>query len=130
MKISNTRVDQYRGNVIVSWSTNKPATSGLMYDLISKADLKKDFDYAVSAPINYTQVTEHQMNLGRLSANNTYYFRVASQTDCDGLVISSERSLIPIYWSWFGFCWFWGILFFLLLIGLMTIVVIKVLKNR
>ncbi len=126
--ISNIEVNKHQNNVVVSWNTNKPASSGLMYDVVSKADLTKNFNYSNSSPIDYNLTTDHKVVLPISQADETYYFRVSSKTDCDALIISSERILTPLYYGWYlGWCL--SILLFLILLALMTAIVILIIKK-
>ncbi len=129
LSIYNIKVSNWQNNVAISWNTNKPATSGLMYDTVSKADLTKEFNYSNSSPINYNLTTDHKIILPLSQANETYYFRVSSKTDCDALVISSERIFAPLYYyGWIGWCL--SVLLFLALLTLMTIIVALIIKKR
>ncbi|MBI2097617.1 MAG: PKD domain-containing protein [Candidatus Vogelbacteria bacterium] len=86
LAISNIRVtDVTHESAVIRWTTNKPATSRVIYDTVSHPDLAgqsaPNFGYGFSTTETDTdpKVTEHVVTVSGLSPSTTYYFRVISQ---------------------------------------------------
>lgn len=65
----------------VSWATNVPATSQVMYG--------KTASYGSSTPLDSSLVTTHQVTLSNLAAGTTYHFQIQS-TDGNGASATSN----------------------------------------
>ncbi|MBI4136351.1 MAG: PKD domain-containing protein [Candidatus Vogelbacteria bacterium] len=86
LTISNIRVtDVTHESAIIRWTTNRPATSRVIYDTVSHSSITgqsaPNFGYAFSTAIldPDPKVAEHAVTVSSLSPNTTYYFRVISQ---------------------------------------------------
>lgn len=126
LKISNIRIEQERGRAVVYWETNRPASSGVVYDIVSGADVTKDYGsaYAYSVPADHNPVTNHRVVLGKLDQGTTYYLRVVSQVG-EEMAVSSERSFVQlavIGWTLFNP---WLILLLLLIVLAIVVVIVK-----
>ncbi|MEX0919029.1 MAG: PKD domain-containing protein [Candidatus Paceibacterota bacterium] len=87
--ISNVRVeaaDITANSAIVRWTTNKPATSRVIYDTVSRAgalnmNLAPNYGYAhFTGTVNTSpMVTEHAVTVSGLSASTQYFFRAISE---------------------------------------------------
>lgn len=85
LAISNVRVtDITQNSAIVRWTTNKTATSRVIYDTVSHTDISgasaPNYGYANSTATSNTDpmVTEHAVTVSGLSSNTQYFFRVIS----------------------------------------------------
>jgi hypothetical protein len=69
-------------SIIVTWTTNKPATSRVIYDLIAHPDLTLElppnYGYANSTILDPTKVTGHSVIITGLTPGTTYYLRPLS----------------------------------------------------
>ena len=84
LEVSNIRVtDVTQNSAIVRWTTNLGASSRVIYDTASHANLGEapNYGYANSTETIDTGagVTEHAVTLTGLSPATTYYFRVISE---------------------------------------------------
>ncbi len=79
--ISDIKIENKDGDIVVSWKTNIPAGSRIIYDTASEADRTRNFSYANATSENQERFTSHSVNLGKLDTNTVYYFRVVSKTD-------------------------------------------------
>ncbi len=86
LTISNIRVtDVTYNSAIVRWTTNKTASSRVIYDAVSHPSITgqsaPNFGYASStATVDVdTKVTEHAVTVTSLLPSTSYYFRVLSQ---------------------------------------------------
>ena len=84
LTISNVRVtDVTKNSAVVRWTTNKPATSRVIYDTVSHATLGSAPNYGYANTTGTTdvdtKVTEHAVTVSGLSSQTTYYFRVISE---------------------------------------------------
>lgn len=72
-------------SVTITWTTDIPATSRVIYDSTSHPDISGEtapnFGYVASTPETdvTTKVTSHSVNISGLSPATKYYFRVLSQ---------------------------------------------------
>jgi PKD repeat protein len=72
--------------VTITWTTNIPATSRVIYDNTSHLDISgaeaPNFGYVTSSPETDTEtkVTAHSVTISGLSPATKYYFRVISQS--------------------------------------------------
>lgn len=85
LAISNVRVtDITQNSAIVRWTTNKEATSRVIYDTVSHTDISgasaPNYSYANSTATSdeSPKVTEHAVTVSGLSSNTQYFFRVIS----------------------------------------------------
>jgi len=66
-------------SITVLWTTDKPATSRVVYDTVSHSlGSAPDYGYTYSTTIDSTKVTSHSVTIGGLSSGTTYYFRTIS----------------------------------------------------
>src|SRR3989344_5655336 len=86
LTISNIRVtDVTYNSAIVRWTTNKAASSRVIYDKVSHASITgqsaPNFGYTNSTGTTdvETKVLEHAVTVTELFPSTTYYFRVLSQ---------------------------------------------------
>ncbi len=85
LTISNVRVTDVTTNrVTVRWTTNRAATSRVIYDTASRSisgQTAPNFGYAFSTETfdEDNRVIEHSVTVTGLSANTTYFFRAISQ---------------------------------------------------
>lgn len=84
--ISNVAVgDITQTGATITWTTNIPASSRVIYDTTSHPSLDgqtaPNFGYAASTPETdvETKVTSHSVTISGLNPNTRYYFRVISQ---------------------------------------------------
>jgi hypothetical protein len=82
--ISNVSVSVGQQQVIVSWTTDKPATSQVEYGLTDA--------YGLLTPLDSRLLTGHSVTISGLTPENTYYYRVKSKSGCDYESISSGAS--------------------------------------
>lgn len=84
--ISNIRVvSKTTNSAVIAWTTNRPATSRVIYDTQSRKDASgnptgqaPNYGYTSSTVRDDNKVTEHSVTLTGLSANTRYFFRVLS----------------------------------------------------
>lgn len=91
--ISNeTATDVEQTSAVITWSTDLPGTSRVVYDTVSHAVLgdAPNYGYANSTVEDLTKVTEHSVTLTGLTAGQTYYYRVISSASPE--VVSDEHS--------------------------------------
>ncbi len=84
--ITNIRaINITQTSVTITWDTDIPATSRVIYDSTSHADISGEtapnFGYVASTPESdvTTKVTSHSVDISGLSPATKYYFRVLSQ---------------------------------------------------
>jgi hypothetical protein len=69
-------------SIIVTWTTNKPATSRVIYDLIAHPDLSLElppnYGYANSTILDANKVIGHSVIITGLTPGTTYYLRPLS----------------------------------------------------
>lgn len=85
LAISNVQVSNVTTNsAVITWTTNKPATSRVIYGTTSRPDISgasaPNYGYTSSTQtFNGTNwVTSHSVTVTGLSANTQYFFRVIS----------------------------------------------------
>jgi len=81
------------GNTVtVSWFTNLPSTSRVIYDTVSHPVLgdPPNYGYAFSTSEDSNKVTFHSMSIGGLEPDTTYYWRAVSHTSPNE-VLGDER---------------------------------------
>jgi len=80
----------------VSWTTDSPATSRVIYDTISHPTLgeQPNYGYAFSTPTDSNLVTNHSISISGLNPNTTYYFRTVSAASPES--VSSEQSVTTL----------------------------------
>lgn len=70
-------------SAIISWVTNKAATSRVIYDTVSHPSLygeySPNYGYAYSTIEDINKVTGHSVNIDNLLPNTTYFFRPLSK---------------------------------------------------
>lgn len=82
--ITNVRVtDITRTSVIVRWTTNRAATSRVIYDTVSHPSISgqpgPNYGYSSSTGTDTNKVIEHAVTVSNLSSGTQYYFRVISE---------------------------------------------------
>lgn len=95
LEIFNLRVDNDElNNVIVSFNTNIPASSQVAYSLNSHLEDRdaRNYENRVAGPFNSTY---HQVNLGILEINRTYYLRAIATAGSD-TEITSELAFVQL----------------------------------
>ncbi|MDD5031791.1 MAG: fibronectin type III domain-containing protein [Patescibacteria group bacterium] len=69
-------------SIIITWTTNKPATSRVIYDIVSHPDLTNalppNYGYAFSTSLDTNKVTGHSVMIDGLTPGTTYYLRTLS----------------------------------------------------
>ena len=69
-------------SIIITWLTNKPATSRVIYDTITHPDLSTssppNYGYAFSTDLDPNKVTGHSVIINELTPGTTYYLRPLS----------------------------------------------------
>ena len=83
------------GDAWVNWETNKPSTSRVIFDVYSQANKTKDFTYDFATPDDIDLVTSHQVNLGQLEANKTFYLRAVSKKGSE-VAVSNELTFVKL----------------------------------
>ncbi|MFW5853193.1 MAG: fibronectin type III domain-containing protein [Patescibacteria group bacterium] len=81
--ISDIQVsDLTHNSATITWTTNQPATSRVIYDTESQSDISDqsapDYGYQFSTTRDDDKVTDHSVTLTDLSAETQYFFRVLS----------------------------------------------------
>jgi hypothetical protein len=86
LTISNISVtDITKTSAVIHWTTNRAATSRVIYDTVSHPDISgasaPNYGYANSTGTSDTdpKVTEHSVSVTGLTADTQYYFRVISE---------------------------------------------------
>jgi parallel beta-helix repeat protein len=77
----------------ITWNTDIPATSQVVYDTISHASPTDTYAYA--SPVNLTPTTSHVVTLTDVATNTLYFYRVKSTSTEGYLSISPEFKLPP-----------------------------------
>ncbi|MDD5489446.1 MAG: Ig-like domain-containing protein [Candidatus Moranbacteria bacterium] len=69
-----------RTTMTITWTTDDPATSRVIYDTVSHPTLgaAPNYDYAFSTAEDSAKVTSHSVVITGLTANTTYYYRTVS----------------------------------------------------
>lgn len=86
LAISNIQSTPTTNGATITWTTNKPATSRVIYDTASHVSIvgatAPNYGYANSTAVadQSPKVTEHSVTLSGLSANTQYFFRVISES--------------------------------------------------
>lgn len=93
--ISEIKIENIDQEIVVSWKTNIPSGSRVIYDTASQADRTRGFTYANATRDERELVTSHSVNLGKLETNLVYYLRVVSKTDLQ-TVASQEIGFIQL----------------------------------
>ena len=67
-------------SVTITWDTNHPATSRVVYDTVSHLTLgaSPSYDYAFSTVEDSALATNHSVGITGLTPNTTYFYRVVS----------------------------------------------------
>ncbi|HRZ30426.1 MAG TPA: PKD domain-containing protein [Candidatus Paceibacterota bacterium] len=85
--ISNIQaINITKTGVTITWTTNIPASSRVIYDTVSHSDITgqtaPNFGYAATTPETdvTTKVTSHSVDISGLNPGTKYYFRVISQS--------------------------------------------------
>lgn len=86
LTISNISItDITKTSAVIHWTTNRVATSRVIYDTVSHPDISGEtgpnYGYANSTGTSDTdpKVTEHSVSVTGLTADTQYYFRVISE---------------------------------------------------
>jgi hypothetical protein len=77
----------------ITWNTDIPATSQVVYDTTSHAS--PTAAYAYSSPVNLTPTTSHVVTITNVATNTLYFYRVKSTSTEGYLSISPEFKLPP-----------------------------------
>ncbi len=82
---------------IITWSTDDPSTSRVVYDTVSHPTLgtSPNFGYAYSTSEDSAKVTSHSVTVTGLTVGTTYYFRPISHGSPEA--IGKELSFTPHY---------------------------------
>ena len=83
------------GEILVSWKTNIPSGTRVIYDTTSQADRTRNFTYAEATTDDREFVTNHSANLGELEVGTVYYLRAVSKTNSQ-TVVSQEIGFIQL----------------------------------
>ena len=81
LTLSDKKIEEIQENtVILTWLTNIPATSRVLYDTVSHPDLGEapNYGYAFSTPEDQNKVTFHSVTISGLTPGTTYYWRPIS----------------------------------------------------
>jgi hypothetical protein len=83
--ISNIQKTVTSNTATITWTTNVPGTSRVIYDTVSHSGAngattgtKPNYDYANTTVIDTNKVTLHTVTLTGLTPNTQYFFRVLS----------------------------------------------------
>jgi hypothetical protein len=78
-------------SAIITWQTDKPGTSRVVYDTVSHNPIGEapNYSYAFSTIEDSTKVTEHSVEITGLITGETYYYRVISSASPE--VVSDEH---------------------------------------
>ena len=97
--------DEITGNVTetgftVEWTTDKPATSRVIYDTISHSELGEapNYGYAFSTPeqdVDPNKVLEHSVALTDLTPDSVYYYRAVSAASPESVGEEGSASTPP-----------------------------------
>jgi len=96
-EISNAEarhIDRDSHETTITWLTNIPATSQIVYDTTSHPTAPYS-EYAYSTPLDPTLVQSHQVTVSGLTSETVYYYRVLSMSDSGDLTVSDERLIPP-----------------------------------
>ncbi len=118
---------QDNGDVIVTWDTNKPATSRVIYGTFSQVDRQGDYRYEYATNETLEKSANHRFNLNSLKPGQKYYLRAVAKADGE-VKVSEERIAdlvstagLGIAFASFGDLfkngWFFILLILILLIG-------------
>ena len=93
LKITDIKISQKNSEVVISWKTNKPARSRVIYDTKSHSEEKGPFTYesVTPDPTASELFTNHEIKLTDLKERTKYYFRAVSKTNVQ-TAISDEMS--------------------------------------
>jgi len=83
LTLYNERANELSGDYItITWLTNKPGTSRVLYDTVSHPDVSGEsapnYGYQWSTELDEEHVTGHSVTITGLTPNTTYYFRPVS----------------------------------------------------
>gem|GEM_PF-4052849 len=95
LKISEIKIKNDGGEIIIGWKTNLPSTSRVIYDTASQADRTKDFTYANATAEIKDLSTDHKVNLEGLEIETVYFLRLVSKT-ADQVAITQEIAFIEL----------------------------------
>lgn len=82
------------GQLVVSWETSYPATSRVIYDIVSHETLGEapNYGYAFFTIEDSTLVTEHEITLTEVGPGITYYYRTVSHGSPES--VGEEQTII------------------------------------
>lgn len=95
MKISDIKFANDDGEIIISWETNIPAKSRVIYDTESQTDRTANFTYKNATPDGTVMETKHSVNLGKLKVGTVYYLRAVSKNNGQ-TATSQEIALVQL----------------------------------
>jgi hypothetical protein len=83
-------------SLTISWTTNNPATSRVIYDTTSHPDpliggAGSNYGYAYSTVEDTAKVTNHSVTISRLNAGSPYYYRTVSHSSPES--VSAEQTV-------------------------------------
>lgn len=94
--ISDIKIENGDNNgVVISWKTNLPSTSRIIYDTASQADKVKDFTYANATPEIKDLSANHETNIDNLEIGTVYFLRLVSKADGQ-MAITQEIAVIKL----------------------------------
>ena len=85
--ISNIQVEASTTSAIITWETDEPATSKIVYDDLVLASSTDPHSLSNNDP-----KTSHSLTLLGLATSTTYYFKVESKDDSENNAVSAEES--------------------------------------
>lgn len=89
---SETSTSTAETSTTITWTTDDPATSRVIYDTVSHVlGAAPNYGYANSTVEDSTKVTAHSVNIAGLTAGTTYYYRTVSHGSPEA--VSEEKSL-------------------------------------
>jgi predicted phage tail protein len=80
------------GSVVITWTTDEPASS--------QADYGTDTDYGSVSELDADLTTEHAVTLAGLKPQRQYHFRVRSTDDVGNEAVSEDYSLSKPFAAW------------------------------
>ncbi|MDO8668420.1 MAG: fibronectin type III domain-containing protein [bacterium] len=101
--ISNIEVSANDTSIILTWLTNKLATSRAIYDIVTHPDLSAtlppNYGYTNSTVLDPTKVTGHTVTITGLTPGTTYYLRPLSSASPEkygGEIAVATTDIAPI----------------------------------
>jgi hypothetical protein len=99
LKISDLKIEAStsQGDVTISWTTNKPASSRVIYDTVSQINKTSNFTYSNATVEDGQSVVSHAVILdkSKLEIGTTYYLRAVSKINSE-VATSREIAFIKL----------------------------------